>query len=71
MQRDKRGRFIKKATLGTELTLSDGYVVNYNGKKYILNIGAADAFKTYQTSQTNSTTPITVDSWLSSDGVLS
>lgn len=70
MLRDKRGRFVKKATLGTELTLLDGSVVNYNGKKYILNKGAADAFKTYQSSQTNPTTPITVNSWFGVDGVL-
>jgi hypothetical protein len=47
MLRDKRGRFVKKATGGTKLTLTDGQVVLYNGAKYILNQGASDAFNLY------------------------
>lgn len=71
MLRDKRGRFVKKATSGTKLTLTDGQVVLYNGDKYILNQGASDAFNLYQTNNANSTTPISIDTWLSGDGVLS
>lgn len=70
MLRDKRGRFVKKADGGTKLTLTDGQVVEYNGAKYILNQGASDAFKLYQTNNANSTTPISVDTWLAGEGVL-
>ena len=70
MLRDKRGRFVKKADKGTQLTLTDGQVVVYNGAKYILNKGASDAFKLYQTNNANSTTPISVDTWLAGEGVL-
>ena len=70
MLRDKRGRFVKKATGGTKLTLTDGQVVLYNGAKYILNQGASDAFNLYQTNNANSTTPISIDTWLAGEGVL-
>lgn len=45
MQRDKRGRFVKKAQGGTSI---DGQIVEWNGKKYKILPGAQQAFNLHK-----------------------
>lgn len=51
MQRDKRGRFIKKATGGTQTT-ADGTQVTVKGKPYKIKPGAQQAFQEANTTGT-------------------
>jgi hypothetical protein len=44
MQRDKRGRFVKKALQGTTITV--------NGKRYFVKHGANEAFATANANNT-------------------
>lgn len=62
MQRDKRGRFVKKALLGSELT--KGTVITLNGKKFQIMDGASDAY----TSAAGEIPGISVDEWLKGAG---
>lgn len=49
MQRDKRGRFVKKADGGTELNkLIDGTIIDIGGVKYKVKNGAQQAFDQYK-----------------------
>ena len=49
MQRDKRGRFVKKADRGTELNkLIDGTIIDIGGIKYKVKNGAQQAFDQYK-----------------------
>lgn len=49
MQRDKRGRFVKKADGGTDLNkLIDGTVIDIGGVKYKVKNGAQQAFDQYK-----------------------
>lgn len=51
MQRDKRGRFIKKANLGTTLTQDkEGSEIIIGGKKYRIKAGSSGAYSAYTTS---------------------
>ena len=51
MQRDKRGRFIKKANLGTTLTQDkEGSEIIIGGKKYRIKAGSSGAYSAYMTS---------------------
>lgn len=51
MQRDKRGRFIKKANLGTTLTQDkEGSEIIIRGKKFRIKSGASDAYSLYTTN---------------------
>lgn len=62
MQRDKRGRFVKKALLGTDLTKDN--VVTINGKKFQIGEGALEAY-----TQAEGEVPgISVDTWLAGPG---
>ena len=63
MQRDKLGRFIKKANGGAPLTYLDGQVIIHNGKKYFLKSGAAEAWKTALAGDSN----LTLENWLGTD----
>jgi hypothetical protein len=47
MERDKFGRFIKKATLGTELS-PDSSILTINGKQYKIKPEANQAFTTFK-----------------------
>ena len=50
MQRDKRGRFVKKANGGTDLNKPiDGTVIEIGGVKYRVKPGAQQAFNQYKT----------------------
>lgn len=49
MQRDKRGRFVKKADGGTNLNkLIDGTIIDIGGVKYKVKNGAQQAFDQYK-----------------------
>lgn len=49
MQRDKRGRFVKKADGGTDLNkLIDGTIIDIGGVKYKVKNGAQQAFDQYK-----------------------
>jgi hypothetical protein len=51
MQRDKRGRFIKKANLGTTLTQDkEGSEIIIGGKKYRIKTGSSGAYSAYTTN---------------------
>ena len=58
MQRDKRGRFIKKA--------QDGTYLDINGKKRKVKVGASAAYQKYkETAKENPYTDGTIELWLS------
>ena len=58
MQRDKRGRFIKKA--------QDGTYLDINGKKRKVKVGASAAYQKYkETAKENPYTDGTLELWLS------
>lgn len=62
MQRDKKGRFIKKAQTGTQL-LADGQEFTWNGRKYRVKAGANQAFTTIQPYYKS------MEHWLGTDGL--
>ena len=59
MQRDKRGRFVRKAQTGSSLS-SDKYVT-INGYKYKVKPGATQAYASFQSAFPN------MDDWLKTD----
>ena len=59
MQRDKRGRFVKKASTG--LKFADGDLFTWNGKKYKVKAGANQAFTLVQDKYNN------IEEWLETD----
>jgi hypothetical protein len=59
MQRDKRGRFVKKASTG--LKFADGSLFTWNGKQYKVKAGANQAF-TLSQDKYNS-----IEEWLATD----
>jgi hypothetical protein len=61
MQRDKFGRFVKKASGGTIL---DGSVIDYNGKKYIFKEGARTAYDTWKNGLEAGNTNNGITDWL-------
>lgn len=65
MQRDKRGRFIKKAETGTKLDLETPLLVNKGLYSYRVKPDAATAFAEYK--KANPTYASSISDWLTSD----
>ena len=63
MERDKFGRFIKKATLGTELS-PDSSILTINGKQYKIKPEANQAFTTFKQQGSYAGT---LQDWLQTD----
>lgn len=62
MQRDNKGRFVKKAQGGTQLW-ADGYEFTWNNNKYRVKAGANQAFAPVKANYNS------IEDWLGTDGL--